>query len=144
VKNNFRGIRSNLAKMAPAFYASELMIKTAADEQPNVEAFHHLIDFLAVLNAEDDLNIVNVSLNSFTLKLLACIGFSSENVSRSFKISPEMSDLIQNLRQKEFVELKTFEIPNSLTFRLRQTINQLLEFVLEREMKSEAFLAQLK
>ena len=47
------------------------------------------------------------------------------------------------MNEKDFSELKTFSIPESLTFNLKSTINQLLEFILERELKSSAFFAQV-
>ena len=144
VEKNFKGIRSNLAKMAPAFYAAELMLKSTADEHPNEEAFGHLVDFLDLLDYEDDLSAINIALSSFTLKLLSSLGFSTEYASSNFNISDELQDVISDLRRKEFSELKEFAIPGGLTFKLKSTINLLLEYVLEREIKSTAFLAQLK
>jgi hypothetical protein len=48
------------------------------------------------------------------------------------------------LKAKEFAELRQYEIPNSISYKLKSAINLLLEFVLEREMKSQAVLGQLR
>jgi recombinational DNA repair protein (RecF pathway) len=129
--------------MAPAFYATELMLKTTADEHPNPEALDHLLDFLKVLDEEENLEAIHVALPSFTLKLLSCLGYSSDHIQNSFQMSSELSDCIQTLRQKNFQELKNFEIPESISYKLKTVINQLLEFVLERDLKSKAFLTQV-
>jgi DNA repair protein RecO len=143
VVRNFKGIRMHLAKMAPAFYATELMLKTTADEHPNSQALDYLLDFLKNLDCEDNLEVVNTSLHSFALKLLSCQGFSPEYAQSSFKISPELSELMQVLSKKDFSELGTVAIPLALSYKLKSTINQLLEYVLERELKSKAFLTQV-
>jgi DNA repair protein RecO (recombination protein O) len=143
VVRSFRGIHTNLAKMAPAFYATELMLKTTADEHPNREAMDHLLEFLKNLDCEDDLEAANIALHAFAIKLISCQGFSTEYAQDSFKISPELSELIQVLRKKDFSEIKNVAIPISLTYKLKAVINQLLEYVLERELKSKAFLTQI-
>lgn len=144
VVKNFKGIRSNLAKIAPAIYASEIMLKTTADEQANTQAFHHFLEFLHILDREEDLEVVNVVLNSFILKLLDCLGFSAQYAEYNFKVSSDLNLVIQELRQQEYQSLKTFSIPESLVFNLKSTINQILEFILERELKSQSFLATIK
>jgi flagellar basal body-associated protein FliL len=55
-----------------------------------------------------------------------------------------LSKVIQTLREKDFVELKTFSIPENLIFNLKSTINQLLEFILERELKSVSVMNSIK
>lgn len=140
VIKNFKGIRSNLAKIAPAIYASEVMLKTTADEQSNPEAFRHFLEFLHVLDKEQNLEIINVVLNSFVLKLLDCLGFSAQYAEYNFKVSSDLNSVIQKLRKTEFEELGADEIPENLVFNLKSTLNQILEFILERELKSENFL----
>ena len=144
VARNHKNIRTNLSKMAPAFYATELMLKTTADEEPNNQAYDLLINFLSVLDQEDDLETINIVLQSFALKLLGCLGFSTEYADQSFRIAPELALVIENLRRKELVGITSFEVPAELLYKLKNTINMLLEFVLERELKSQAFLAQVK
>jgi len=144
VVKNFKGIRSNLSKMAPAFYACELMLKTTADEHPNTQALDYFLEFLKYLDSQDNLELINLATHSFALKLLSCQGFSTEFAQNSFKISPEISETLQILQQTQFGKLHAVTIPSGLTYKLKSTINQLLEFVLERELKSQAFLAQVK
>lgn len=139
-KRNFKGIRTQLAKMAPAFYATELMLKTTADEHPNPEALDCLLEFLGILDAEDDLEKISVVQHGFTIKLLSCLGFSSENFSGNSRMNPEIAKIMQALRQSDLAELRSYEIPNGLSFKLKIAINQLLEFVLERKLESQVFL----
>ncbi len=141
---NFKGVRSNLAKMAPAFYVTELMLKTTADEHPNEAAFEHLVEFLEVLDSEENLDAINVALNSFTLKLLDCLGFSAEYAEYNFRVSTDLALVIQTLREKDFRDLRDYSIPESLVFNLKSTINKLLEFILERELKSVSIINAFK
>ncbi|MBX4205313.1 MAG: DNA repair protein RecO [Candidatus Doudnabacteria bacterium] len=140
---NFKGIRSNLAKMAPAFYVTELMLKTTADEHPNTPALECFLDFLNVLDHEDNLEIIDVALHSFVLKLLDHLGFGTEYAQNSFQISPELFETLKSLRQADLKDIRGVTIAPNLAYKLKQTINQLLEFVLERELKSKAFLTQV-
>ncbi|HEX5430305.1 MAG TPA: DNA repair protein RecO [Patescibacteria group bacterium] len=72
---NFRGIRSNLAKIAPAAYACELMLKMTADEHPDERAFNLLLDFLSELDSDGTEFSAYTMIDIYALNLSEILGF---------------------------------------------------------------------
>jgi DNA repair protein RecO (recombination protein O) len=75
VVNNFKGIRQNLAKVAPACYACELIMKMTADEHPDSRAFHLLADFLRELSGNSTEFQAYTLIDIYALNLADILGF---------------------------------------------------------------------
>lgn len=107
---SFKDLRGNLSKISAVFYASELMLKLTADEQPNPVAFESLVNFLARLEGQElTTQQIQADLSKFSLKLIQALGFGHHNHE----------------------ELDFFKV------------NNLVEGLLERNLKSAAFLRQV-
>jgi len=140
---SFSSLLTDLKKTAIGFYAAELMLKMTADEHPNEEAFDLLVDFLHCLDKLDYSVKYYPLLESFSLKLLSALGFSIEYARTSFKIPQELSLDLLKLTQKNFVELHQIELGADRIESLHSLINRFIEFILERNLKSEPFLISI-
>jgi DNA repair protein RecO (recombination protein O) len=72
---NFRGIRENLAKVAPAYYACELVMKMTADEHPEQKAYDLLVDFLQDLSSASTEFQAYTMIDIFALDLADILGY---------------------------------------------------------------------
>ncbi len=73
-KTNFKNLKNDLIKMGSAFYASELMLKMTADENPNQPAFELMLDFLEKLNNTNSIEHYQI-IDEFALDLSSVLGF---------------------------------------------------------------------
>ncbi len=116
---SFNKTKSDLIKTAVAFYGLELMIKLTADEQANEQAYELLLKFLSKIETEEPREeILYTHLNNFSLELLTVLGFSME-----FAGTKQLST-------------KPTERHNS--------INEFVEYILERNIKSKKFLNSIQ
>lgn len=140
----FRHIRSDLIKMAIAFYASELILKMTADEHPNTQVFDLLKDFFSYLDKSRDYGAkFYPALESFCLKLLTTLGFSIENAQTVFKIPSHLSPHLSSLNNNSFHKASNIRLSDKIANELHSTINRFIEFILERQLKSEPFLVSI-
>jgi DNA repair protein RecO (recombination protein O) len=117
----FRTVREDLQKMAIGFYAAELMLKMTADEHPNPPAFNLLAEFLHSLDQTDYSEKYHPLLECFSLDLLDALGFK----------------IPQNFTTPKIMSMDIDEIEKT-----HRIINRFIEYILERSVRSEAFLAQ--
>jgi len=97
VVQNFKGIRSNLVKIAPACYACELIMKMTADENPNTQAFNLLLDFLQKLDCDETEFHAYTMIDIYALNLAQVLGFGSPAEIRSHH---DVRQFIENLIER--------------------------------------------
>lgn len=105
VKNNFRGIRESLSKIAPAIYASEIILKMTADEQPNAQAFGLLVELLTRLHESDTELSAYTQVDLFALDLAEVLGFGRPREIESHRdVRNFIESLIErNLQSEQFL-----------------------------------------
>jgi len=130
----FQNLQKDLKKTVIGFYAAELMLKMTADEHPNVEAFNLLSDFLHNLDRLDYSVRYYPLLECFSLKLMDNLGFAIPSTADS--------DL-EMLSQLEFEDFDKLQLADDRIEELHSTINKFIEYILERNIKSEILLNQL-
>ena len=110
-------LRENLRKFAFALVGIETLYRICADHEPNLEIYNALVNFLKTLG-----NMVNENLavRQFQLELLSASGYA-------------LPGLV----------LQSGEPVHRLTGELEKEIDQMLEYVLEREIKSSKFLSEV-
>jgi DNA repair protein RecO len=141
---NFSGLREDLPKTVAAFYAAELMLKMTADEQPNTETYDLMLEFLNFLHETDLSNRpIFPVVDSFSLRLLKSLGFSIENAQSSFNLPSHLSDMLTVLMDCQFNELPQLEFDEVKTKQSHSVVKNFIEFILERNIKSEPFLASI-
>jgi DNA repair protein RecO len=141
---NFGRLKTDLAKMAAAFYAAELVIRLTPDEQANPEAYDLLAGFFAALDEcgeRDDLNYL--LLDSFALRLLSVMGFSIEFAKEGFKLSAEQTRLIEQLETLDYPDALKLQIPEKSVKQTHKIVSQFVEYIIERNIKSESFLNKI-
>ncbi|MBI4049351.1 MAG: DNA repair protein RecO [Candidatus Doudnabacteria bacterium] len=107
---SFKDLRNDLNKIGAGFYASELMLKLTADEQPNPAAFNLFVEFLSNLNSQQLISSqIQAILAKFSLNLVEILGFKAKTT-----------------RELDFYKA-----------------NELVESLVERNIKSAAFLIKL-
>ena len=121
--------------MAIGFYAAELMLKMTADEHPNPEAYDLLSEFLACLDKLDYSVRYYPLLECFSVKLLDSLGF---------KIPDNLHPDLDFLSKLEFAGFHRTEIESDKIEQLHRVINKFIEYILERNIKSEPFLDSLE
>ena len=97
VIRNFRGIHSNLAKVAPACYACELLLKMTADEHPEKRAFDLLIEFLSELSSSDTEFAAYTMIDIYALNLAEILGFGRP---AEIKTHHDVRQFIENLIER--------------------------------------------
>lgn len=139
----FPGIRSDLVKTALAFYAMELMLKMTADEQSNLYAYEDLVNFLSRLDLSQSLSQAQLRsmLDIFSLKLMRSLGFSMEYAQGSFDIPKSLEAILISVLESEAYEI--FNVSEGVLAQLHKTVNRFVEFILERNIKSNLFLASV-
>lgn len=138
---HFPTLLSDLKKAAIGFYAAELMLKMTADEHPNQTAFELFWEFLRCLDSLDYSVKYYPLLESFSLKLLTALGFSIEYAQSSFNIPQDLSNHLGELHGMELRESGKMDLPLERIESLHSLINRFVEFILERNLKSELFLS---
>jgi DNA repair protein RecO (recombination protein O) len=135
---SFKLIKEDLGRLAAALVASELMLKMTADEQPNAVAFDLLVNFYDYLSRQQvQSERFNIPLQCFSLKLLSILGFGLREGKG------QDHDLLKLLQKVEFAEAEQMSLDLSVKRRLHDSINSLVVGVLERDLKSQAFLLKL-
>jgi DNA repair protein RecO (recombination protein O) len=141
---NFSGLREDLSKTVAAFYAVELMLKMTPDEEPNAEAYGFLLDYLNFLNSTDIVSLPVFSIvDSFSLRLLRSLGFSIEHAQDTFNMPPSLRDSITLLVECRFPELPQMGIDEQAAKKSHEIVKNFIEFILERNIKSDQFLASV-
>ncbi|MBI2607304.1 MAG: DNA repair protein RecO [Candidatus Doudnabacteria bacterium] len=144
VKNSFKQLRENLVKIGIAFYACELMIKMTADEHPSKPVYDLLVEFFRHLaETKVEKNKFHPALEAFTLKLLTRLGFGMQEAYTNFKIPESLSLHLDTLKSSSFTQAEKVSLNEKTGERLHQTINNFIEFILERNLKSNLFLVSL-
>jgi DNA repair protein RecO len=105
VVDNFKGIRTNLAKFAPAYYACELLLKMTADEHPNTRAFDLLSDFLQELSRNQTEVQAYTMIDIYALDLAQALGFGRpEEIRSHFDVRNFIESLIErNIKSEPFL-----------------------------------------
>lgn len=139
----FKSLQQDLKKTAIAFYAAELMLKMTADEHPSSKAYDLLAQFLDCLDRLDYSVRYYPALECFSVKLLEVLGFSIEHAHTSFKIPAHLNSGLNFLSELQFGEFEHVQIESDKIEQLHRVINQFIEYILERSIKSEPFLISI-
>ncbi len=75
--STFKNIRTDLEKVYLALHASEIILKSTVDEEPNSELFDLFLEFLTYLDSVPS-RPAYYSMDVFTLKALGAIGYKPE------------------------------------------------------------------
>jgi DNA repair protein RecO len=138
---NFPKLRDDLSKTVAAFYATELMLKMTADEQPNPEAYDLLYGFFEHLNTADiSQQPIYTVVDSFSLKLLASLGFSIEHAQGTFNLPASLNSTLTLLADSRYPELPALGLNEVIAKQSHAVVKNFIEFILERNLKSEQFL----
>ena len=140
----FNRVKVDLAKTAMAFYSVELMLKMTADDQPNLSAFGFLESFLEYLNnnsLED--SQMFLLLDNYSLKLLDALGFSIQYASKDMRVPKAIMDLVEQVRILDFESLIRMKIGRNDSKQIHKTVANFVEYILERNLKSETFLTNI-
>lgn len=138
--NHFKVIKKDLTRIGPAFYACELMLKMTADEHPNPEAFDCLQDFFNFLDQKDVLPARQYqALEVFTLNLLQSLGFGIR-LHSEFPVPADLKLHLDSLQKAGFADLERLNHSWEITGQLHEVIRRFVEFILERNLRSESFL----
>lgn len=144
VINSFKKLREDLGKIGIAFYVSELMLKMTADEHPSGSVYNLLVRFFEHLsNAEISQQGYHPVLEVFTLKLLSSLGFGIKEAHTSFKIPENLSLYLDDLRTSSFTQADQIQLNQDVGKKLHEVINEFIEFILERNLKSDLFLSMV-
>jgi DNA repair protein RecO len=135
---SFTKLRDDLTKTIAAFYATELILKMTADEQSNIEAYNLLIDFFEYLNVSELDQPVYSIVDSFSLKLLNCLGFSIEHAQGTFNLPANLNNCLSLLSESEYAALP--ELNEVISKQSHAVVKNFIEFILERNIKTEPFL----
>ncbi|MGE5297748.1 MAG: DNA repair protein RecO [Acidobacteriaceae bacterium] len=141
----FLKIKHDLSKTAAAFYAAELMVKLTADEQANVVAFDHLIQFLTALESRDlSENQLFATIDSYSLKLLSSLGFSIRHVRSDWQLPQNLKDLLTQIEKDDFLDDQDLISGKSDIRKLHKAVNEFVEYIIERHLNSQKFLTSIK
>jgi hypothetical protein len=137
----YAGLREDLSKTVAAFYATELMLKMTPDEEPNVEAYDLLMEFFEHLNDAEigEKPVFNI-IDSFSLKLMRSLGFSIEHASSAISLPGNLGDTLSLIMETQLSELPKLELTEAVTRQSHNTVKNFIEFILERNIKSEQLL----
>jgi DNA repair protein RecO len=138
----FNGLREDLAKTVAAFYSAELMMKMTADEQPITEAYGLMTDFLDFVHRADisKLNVYS-TVDCFSLQLLKSLGFYIEHAQGVVDLPPELARVINLLMECQYSEIESLNLNDQLAENSHSKVKAFIEYVLERNIKSDQFLA---
>lgn len=163
----FANLRASLPATLAAIYACETVMKFTADEQPNQALFLALKNFLYFLDgknlSEDSLNL---GLAKFKINLLKALGlnvsvpagarpaavyfsnrhggFCFHQESDSVPVSPECFLLFFGLAGRPEFEAALAAGSQAALAELQVLLSGFVEFQLEREVRSEKYLNQLR
>jgi DNA repair protein RecO len=138
---NYLKLRDSLPKTVAAFYAVELMLKMTADEQPNDEAYDMMAGFLDFLDCHDiSSQPVFTVVDSFSLRLMSSLGFSIEHAQTTLNLSATLRDTLTLLAECQYSDIPQLELEESVARQSHSVVKNFIEFILERNMKSEQFL----
>ena len=99
-QKSYKNLHQDLVKMGIAFYASELMMKMTADENPNEQAFNLIKDFLEKVDKEQVEKYILI--DEFALSLAVCLGFGTpKKVESHFDVRSFMEDLMERNLKSE-------------------------------------------
>lgn len=141
----YQNLRQDLKKTALALFAEELMLKMTPDEQKNLQAYRLLVELLDYLEGNNTRRIRRVQ-DCFALKLLETLGYSAENAGPSFRMTDEVESAVRQLATsdlKEAGESADGDSEDHLASQVHRAVIKLIEFVLERNIKSDTFLTQI-
>lgn len=125
-------LRENLKKFAIALVGAETLYRLTPDNQENKEAYQALRNFLTDLGKNEGKEKLLVRL--FQLQLLKFLGFGFD--TKGYQLEPFDRVQIESLWDGEPPQ-------SPLSPRLEFAIDSFLDYVLEREIKSNKFLETL-
>jgi DNA repair protein RecO (recombination protein O) len=141
---NFLDLREELSKSVAAFYAAELIMKMTPDEQPNEEAYTLLVEFLDYVNSSDlsEQSVFTV-VDSFALRLTRNLGFSIEHAQSTSSLPQALKDNLTLLMEVDYAKLPHMKLDERLARQSHNIVRDFIEFILERNLKSDQFLAKI-
>ncbi len=168
MKDYYTGLRQDLKRMTAASYASELIDTVMAVEQQNVEIYQLMQDFLADLEATEDISKL---VHMFQIKILSLSGFKPhldscvrcvEKISGATRFNMRLGGLvcarcqeiageavaiskgavasILHVQQEPWDLAMRLGISDSIKKELKYVLNHFLVFHLEKHLRSTRFL----
>ncbi|HYE22554.1 MAG TPA: DNA repair protein RecO [Verrucomicrobiae bacterium] len=141
----YNNLKTDLKKTAIALYGIELVIKLTADEQANPNSFDLLLKFLELVNdCEVNEHSLYILLDAFCIKLLTQLGFSMQHADQTIRVSPQITELINQLEATDLNSCIEINPDKRLVKQLHQHISEFVEYILERHLKSKSFLNSMQ
>lgn len=131
--NNY--LRENLKKFAYALVGIETLYRLTADEEESPQIYYALLKFLKSLGDSGDENLV---VRKFQLELLRSSGYAFHNAPLSHHIPLSLSPLYKGEKEGDKRRGKLL-----LTPEFEKALDEFLQQVLERDIKSSRFLQAL-
>ncbi len=134
--SSFKNINENLGAIYPAMYATEILLKSTADEQPNSELFDLYKKFLEHLDssaAQPD----HLCVDSFALKAMALNGYALNGNLKN--ASPAVREFAANY-DLSFDSADLRVLPQK---EVRNFVDTYVSEILERNLNSSRYLAKL-
>lgn len=140
---NFSGLREDLSKAVGAFYGAELMLKMTADEQENIEAYNLIVELLEFLNDADiSQQPLFTIVDRFSLRLLKTLGFSLQHAQDSLNFTDKLHEVFTLLMECQYTDIPKLNLDEKIVKQSHKSVKDFIEYILERNLKSERFLLE--
>jgi len=159
----FANLRQSLSALKASFYALELALKFTPDEHKNQALFNLLSGFLEFLDSQNPDRFLNLGLAKFKMEMLQVSGFgvhhpkdaeigakvyfsplkggfTSEKPSGSLPVPEETYKIFTAINRADFSSLAQIPIAENNLNDLQRLLSMLIEYHLERKVKSEKYL----
>ncbi len=133
---SFKNISQNLNAVYPAMYATEILLRSTADEQPNPELFDLYKSFLNHLN-ESPADLAHACVNCFALQAMALNGYALNGELKN--ASSTVRDFAAHYNMS-FQSADTGQLPQK---EVRSFVETYVSEILERNLNSSRYLAKL-
>lgn len=134
--NPFKNISQNLNAVYPAMYATEILLRSTADEQPNAELFDLYKSFLEHLNKSLE-SSTHACVNCFALKAMAMNGYALNGELKN--ATPAVRDFAAHYD----ISFDSADETKSPQKEVRSFVETYVSEILERNLNSSRYLAKL-
>lgn len=141
----FSGIYADDNKAVLALYATEVLLKATADEQPNPRLFDAMLEFLEHLDVSARNSPGHLCADAFILRILGLCGYglTAENI-RNFRGVPEnLPAFISKSENASLEALDSENVPARAAGELHKFVETFAQNVLERNLNAAGLLGTL-
>lgn len=134
LKKSFGAADFSEAKINKIYHLLELINKLTVDHQRNNRLFVLLINYLNLIEVEEDFNLVS---NIFKIKILSCLGFFSSREFAQYK----SGEIIKFFEHQDFNLIKkTVNLSEKSHLKLLRFLDSMIEEVTDQQLKTSRFL----